>query len=62
MLNSPYFRRVAIAVLLCFAQIAFAQTKVKVDGTVKDANGDPVVGAFVLEKGTLNGSLTDAEG
>ena len=62
MLKSPNLRRIAIAFFLCLAQIAFAQTKVTVDGVVKDAKGQPVVGAFVLEKGTLNGAVTDAEG
>lgn len=31
-------------------------------GTVKDASGEPVIGAFVLEKGTSNGVSTDLEG
>ena len=31
-------------------------------GTVKDSNGDPVVGAFVQEKGTRNGVTTDLDG
>lgn len=62
MLHSSHFRRLAVAILLCFAQIAFAQTKVTVNGNVKDAKGEPVIGAFVLEKGTLNGTLTDADG
>ena len=62
MLKSPNLRRIAIAIFLCLAQITFAQTKVTVNGTVRDAKGQPVVGAFVLEKGTLNGAVTDADG
>ncbi len=62
MLKSPSLRSIAVAIFLCLVQIAFAQTKVTVNGTVKDAKGQPVVGAFVLEKGTLNGAVTDADG
>ncbi len=31
-------------------------------GTVSDTNGEPIVGANVLEKGTKNGVFTDADG
>lgn len=34
----------------------------KVTGTVKDANGEPIIGATVLEKGTTNGTVTDFDG
>ena len=34
----------------------------KVSGTVKDANGDPVIGATVMESGTQNGTITDLDG
>lgn len=43
-----------------FCAVAFAQKTIK--GTVKDATGDPVIGANVLEKGTNNGTITDFEG
>ena len=33
-----------------------------VGGVVVDAAGIPVVGAFVLEKGTTNGTITDIDG
>ena len=36
--------------------------KQKVTGTVKDAFGDPVAGASVVEKGTQNGIMTDMDG
>ena len=35
---------------------------VKATGIVRDANGEPVIGANVLEKGTSNGTITDFEG
>lgn len=34
----------------------------KVTGTVKDANGEPIIGATVIEKGTTNGTVTDFDG
>lgn len=38
------------------------QNKVTVTGTVKDATGESVIGASVVEKGTTNGTVTDLEG
>ena len=34
----------------------------RVSGTVKDSNGNPVIGATVKEKGTNNGTITDLDG
>ena len=34
----------------------------KVSGTVKDANGEPVIGATIMEQGTQNGTVTDLDG
>jgi len=62
MLKSSYFRSIAVAIFLCLTQIAFAQTKVTVDGTVKDSKGNPVAAAFILEKGTMNGTSADLDG
>lgn len=35
---------------------------ITVKGTVVDANGEPVIGASVLMKGTTNGTITDIDG
>lgn len=40
---------------------AIQQTR-KVKGTVTDANGEPVIGANVVVKGTTNGTITDVNG
>ena len=53
-------RTLATLCVIMFCAVAFAQKTVK--GTVKDASGDPVIGANVLEKGTNNGTITDFEG
>ncbi len=49
-----------MAVLLSAS--AFAQETVDVKGTVLDENGWPLTGAYVLVKGTSNGTLTDLDG
>ena len=34
----------------------------KIDGTILDSNGEPVIGANVVVKGTTNGTVTDING
>lgn len=41
---------------------AAPQQKGTVKGKVIDTNGDPVIGANIVEKGTTNGTTTDVEG
>jgi len=36
--------------------------KKTIKGTVKDRNGEPIIGASVMEKGTHNGTITDING
>lgn len=38
------------------------QGKIAVSGTVKDVNGEPLIGVSVAEKGTTNGMITDLDG
>lgn len=51
----------AAAAVLLVAVSAYAQN-VTVKGTVTDTNGEPVIGAGVIVKGTNNGVSTDADG
>lgn len=44
------------------SQAATSDKKRKVSGTVKDINGQPVIGANITEKGTANGTITDLDG
>lgn len=47
--------------IFLFAQLSLAQT-VQVSGKVSDENGSPVAGVSVTEKGTRNGTTTNAAG
>ncbi|MDR1456421.1 MAG: carboxypeptidase-like regulatory domain-containing protein, partial [Tannerella sp.] len=38
------------------------QTGRRISGTVVDEQGEPVIGANVLEKGTMNGNISDVNG
>jgi TonB-linked SusC/RagA family outer membrane protein len=39
-----------------------SQQDISLTGTVVDQTGEPVIGANIMEKGTANGTVTDAEG
>lgn len=43
-------------------EVTVQQQVRKISGTVVDANGEPIIGANVIEIGTTNGSMTDMEG
>ncbi|MBO5619682.1 MAG: SusC/RagA family TonB-linked outer membrane protein [Paludibacteraceae bacterium] len=60
--NLNMFRTVSVALLVMLGSVvAFAQTTVQ--GTVLDAaNGEPIIGASILEMGTTNGTITDFDG
>lgn len=38
------------------------QQKRKISGIVKDKNGEPIIGANIVEEGTTNGTVTDIDG
>ncbi len=50
------------AALILSLPVAFAQNRVTVKGTIVDENGEPMIGAAVLEKNTTNGVITDIDG
>ena len=62
MKNFNIFRTISLALLLMLGStVAFAQMAVQ--GTVVDTeNGEPVIGASILEIGTTNGTITDFDG
>ncbi len=62
-IRSPFLLFMAILVtFVCLAPIASKAQSTSVSGTVTDQGGSPVSGASVLEKGTVNGTTTDALG
>ena len=63
------FRVLSLLLCLCFfipamnvSASSLQADKFKVSGIVKDATGEPVIGASVVEKGTTNGTVTDLDG
>lgn len=43
-------------------QVMQQEQKKKITGTIKDKNGEPIIGANIVEKGTTNGVITDIDG
>lgn len=41
---------------------AIVQDKKTITGKIVDANGEPIIGANIVEKGTTNGTITDIDG
>ena len=75
--TSNFVRVLFLMALVCFAQQPVyaekfdstpegvnltQQTKKRVTGRVVDNNGEAVIGASILEKGTSNGTITDYDG
>ena len=59
--NGRSMKRVLLSsALLLVSTLTFAQSKVS--GTVKDDNGEPLIGVSVMEVGTNNGAVTDMNG
>ena len=50
-----------LLLVLCFPVQLFAQ-QIQVNGNVQDAQGEPIIGANVVVKGTTNGTITDLDG
>ena len=48
-----------VGLLLLFCAAVNAQS---ISGNVKDTNGEPIIGATVMEQGTQNGTVTDFDG
>ena len=60
-----FFKRVLVPYLLLMTGIfctLSAQNTRTVSGVVRDESGEPLFGAFVLQKGTGNGASTDLDG
>ena len=56
----PYLR-VLLVFMMMFMAVSLSAQSVSVKGTVIDANGEPVIGATILQKGSSNGTVSDAQ-
>ena len=60
-MNNLTKRSVTLLIASCaFSLMTMAQSLIK--GEVKDENGEPLIGATVMEEGTKNGAITDLDG
>ena len=62
MKSTIHLKSLGLLCLLCLIPLwAFSQ-QISVQGIVKDAAGESIIGASVVEKGTTNGTITDFDG
>lgn len=59
--SRPYLR-VVMALLMMFMAVQLSAQNVTVKGTVIDSNGEPVIGATIIQKGTSNGTVSNIDG
>lgn len=62
MSNSLFKRFTAAALSLLVGWTLAAQQRVTITGTVTDDQGEPMIAAGVVQKGTTNGTITDLDG
>jgi TonB-linked SusC/RagA family outer membrane protein len=55
-------RMIFIVCMCVYASTVFAQSNIKISGKITDANGEIIVGASILERGTNNGMMSDSKG
>ncbi len=66
--HEAYINKVLVALLVCTAlflnvpYLGAQNQKINVKGVVKDASGEPIIGASVLVKGTSTGTISDIDG
>ena len=60
--TNHYFKPLGLLLLLCLIPLCAFSQNVTVKGIVKDALGESVIGASVVEKGTTNGIITGLDG
>ena len=59
---SGKFKIFRMALMLLFAILASNISAQTIKGTVTEENGEPIIGATVVETGTQNGTVTDLDG
>lgn len=60
--TSFYFKPLGLLFLMCLIPLCAFSQSITVKGIVKDATGETVIGASVIEKGTTNGIITGLDG
>ena len=55
-------KRMFLILIVLFASFATTMAQMKVSGTVTDPDGSSIPGASIVQKGTTNGTTTDADG
>lgn len=60
--NLRIYRTILPLLLGLFLSVGAYAQNITVKGNVKDAMGEPIIGANVLQKGTTNGVITDIDG
>lgn len=54
-------RYLMLCLLFCFSGTIYAQS-IKINGSILDTQGEPVIGASIVEKGTTNGTISNFDG
>lgn len=54
-------RYLMLCLLFFFSGTTYAQS-LKMSGSILDINGDPIIGAGIVERGTTNGTISDIDG
>lgn len=57
-----HFRPLGLLFLLCFVPLWVLAQTTSITGVVRDASGEAVIGASVVQEGTTNGTITDFDG
>lgn len=61
--NSNFKLRIVPLMLMLFVCLTASAQRISISGVVKEAaNGEPIIGANVMEVGTTNGTMTNIEG
>ena len=60
--TNQLFKPVWLIIIFCFIPISIFAQNITVKGIVKDASGEPIIGASIVQKGTTNGNITDIDG
>lgn len=55
-------KNILISIMLLSLSCLAANGQIKIQGTVVDTNNNPLIGVNIIEKGTVNGVITDIDG